>query len=57
MAYRTVYTLVPNDAYNGSSKDDIATFGFLMGTFPTAPTVFVFASQYHVAMEIVKNLL
>jgi len=49
-----VYYLLPATSYN-SSRTDIATFGFLYGTFPTAPTVFVFASQYKLAMEIVSS--
>lgn len=49
-----LHGLLPNDTLN-SSRADIATFGFLYGTFPTAPTVFVFASQYNLAMEIVSK--
>ncbi len=63
IAYRIVYSLVPgyasqpdepSDNIINSTRQDIATFGFLMGTFPTAPTVFVFASQYNIAMEVVS---
>lgn len=43
----------PHDLFN-ATRGDIATFGFLLGTFPTAPTVFVFASQYQLAMETVS---
>lgn len=46
----------PHDVSN-ATRGDIATFGFLLGTFPTAPTVFVFASQYHLAMETVAASL
>ena len=52
-AYLLVYKLEPHGALN-ATRDDISTFGFLLGTFPTAPTVFVFASQYKLAMEIVS---
>ena len=64
IAYRIVYTLVPgyqpqsdepSDATFNSTRQDIATFGFLLGSFPTAPTVFVFASQYNIAMEVVRT--
>ena len=48
-----LHGLLPNETLN-SSRADISTFGFLYGTFPTAPTVFVFASQYSLAMEIVS---
>ena len=55
MAYRVLYILLPNGVDNATAtQDDIATFGFLLGTFPTAPTVFVFASQYSLAMEVVN---
>ena len=30
-------------------------FAFLYGTFPTAPTVFVFANQYKIMPELVAN--
>ena len=54
VAYRVLYILLPNGVNNvTASQDDVATFGFLLGTFPTAPTVFVFASQYSLAMEVV----
>ena len=55
IAYRVLYILLPNGVNNSTaSQEDIATFGFLLGTFPTAPTVFVFASQYFLAMEVVS---
>ena len=55
VAYRVLYILLPNGVDNATAtQDDIATFGFLLGTFPTAPTVFVFASQYSLAMEVVS---
>ena len=55
VAYRVLYILLPNGVNNvTATQDDIATFGFLLGTFPTAPTVFVFASQYSLAMEVVS---
>lgn len=31
---------------NGSSIDSLSSFGFLYGTFPTAPSLFVFISKY-----------
>lgn len=57
IAYRALYTVLPHGIDNGTAtQEDIATFGFLLGTFPTAPTVFVFASQYSLAMEIVSAI-
>ena len=32
-------------------QTDLATFGFLYGTFPTAPTVFVIALQYGIETQ------
>ena len=57
VAYRVLYILLPNGVRNLTTQDDIATFGFLLGTFPTAPTVFVFASQYSLAMEVVSTCI
>ena len=57
VAYRVLYLLLPQGVDNvTATQEDIATFGFLLGTFPTAPTVFVFASQYSLAMEIVSPI-
>lgn len=39
---------MPNDA------SSLAIFGFLYGSLPTAPTVFVFACQYNVAVKQVR---
>lgn len=36
---------------------DLSTYGFLYGTFPAAPTVFVFATQYNLDVDLVSNLL
>ena len=55
VADRILYLILPHYGANATiSRDNISTFGFLYGTFPTAPTVFVFASQYNLAMEIVS---
>ncbi|XP_013785956.1 integral membrane protein GPR155-like [Limulus polyphemus] len=42
---------------NDSSVDikDLANFGFLYGTFPTAPTVFIFAGQFGLSTEMVAS--
>lgn len=32
---------------------DWSTYGFLYGTFPAAPTVFVFATQYVLDIDLV----
>lgn len=33
---------------------DFSTYGFLYGTFPSAPTVFVFATQYALDVDLVS---
>lgn len=38
---------------NASDTQDLATYGFLYGTFPSAPAVFVFASQYSLDVDLV----
>lgn len=30
-----------------------SNYGFLYGTFPTAPTVFVYAAQYNIEVDMV----
>ena len=32
---------------------DLSNFGFLYGTFPTAPGVFVYATQFNVDADVV----
>ena len=34
---------------------DISTFGFVFGTFPTAPSVFVFASLFKCGVSLVSS--
>ena len=36
---------------------DISTFGFVFGTFPTAPSVFVFASLFKCGVSLVSYCL
>lgn len=33
---------------------DLSNFGFLYGTFPTAPGVFVYATQFNVEADLVS---
>lgn len=37
-----------------NASQSLSMYGFLYGTFPTAPSVFLFASQYGVAQDIVS---
>ena len=34
---------------------EISTFGFVFGTFPTAPSVFVFAALFHCGTNVVRS--
>ncbi|XP_053656255.1 lysosomal cholesterol signaling protein isoform X2 [Cherax quadricarinatus] len=43
-----------NDA---NETADFSNYGFLYGTFPTAPGVFVFASQYNIAVDLVASAM
>lgn len=40
--------------YNETETSDLSTYGFLYGTFPSAPTVFVFATQYSLDVDLVS---
>ncbi|XP_065582586.1 lysosomal cholesterol signaling protein-like isoform X2 [Artemia franciscana] len=42
---------------NASDSADLANYGFLYGTFPTAPSVFVFATQYNLVPEMIAGAL
>lgn len=39
-----------------NSTAQYSMFAFLYGTFPTAPSVFLYASQYGVGMDLVSIL-
>lgn len=39
---------------NASDTKELSTYGFLYGTFPAAPAVFVFATQYSIDIDLVK---
>lgn len=41
---------------NSSETLDLSTYGFFYGTFPTAPGVFVFATQYLIDVDLVSIL-
>lgn len=40
--------------FDNGTVESIASFGFLYCTFPTAPTVFIYASQYSIVVPIVN---
>ncbi|KAK5638085.1 hypothetical protein RI129_012380 [Pyrocoelia pectoralis] len=42
---------------NTSETVDWSTYGFLYGTIPSAPTVFVFASQYNVDIDLIATAM
>ena len=61
--YRLVLPLVTREVVglmkpgiSPNDTSDLSNYGFLYGTFPTAPSVFVFATKYEVATDMVKKL-
>lgn len=42
---------------NSTNIADLSTFGFLYGTFPAAPGVFVYATTYSLDTDLVSNIL
>lgn len=43
--------------FNKSETLDLSTYGFLYGTFPSAPTVFVFATQYMIDVDLIASAM
>ncbi|KAL3271094.1 hypothetical protein HHI36_021590 [Cryptolaemus montrouzieri] len=44
-----------NSGYNVTDTVDLSMFGFLYGTFPSAPAVFVFATQYTLDIDLIAS--
>lgn len=44
---------ITNSGYNFTETTDLSTFGFLYGTFPAAPGVFVVATRYNTDVDLV----
>lgn len=42
-----------NAGADANETVDLANFGFLYGTFPTAPGVFVYATHFNVEVDLV----
>ena len=53
IGYVVIDLFLPATVMN-TSVEKIASFGFLYCTFPTAPTVFIYAAQYSVAVPVVS---
>ncbi|XP_056633190.1 integral membrane protein GPR155 [Diorhabda sublineata] len=43
--------------YNETETVDLSTYGFLYGTFPSAPTVFVFSTQYSIDIDLIASAM
>lgn len=56
IGYVVVSGIMPN-VYLNTTSEEVASFGFLYCTFPTAPTVFIYASQYSISESIVSGLV
>lgn len=54
---REVVSLLQPGGSNTSQTLDLSTYGFLYGTFPAAPTVFVFASQYGIDVDLIASAM
>lgn len=52
---REVVSLL-NAGIDANDTISLSNYGFLYGTFPTAPGVFVYAIQYDLAVEMVNNI-
>ena len=46
-----------NAGTNANETLSLSNFGFLIGTFPTAPGVFVFAVQFEVAVQLIASAM
>lgn len=54
---REVVSLVLQvSGHNMSEVQDLSTYGFLYGTFPSAPGVFVYATSYGLDVDLVMDL-
>ncbi|XP_059478612.1 integral membrane protein GPR155 isoform X2 [Neocloeon triangulifer] len=42
---------------NETETSDYSTYGFLYGTFPAAPGVFVFATQYNIDVDLIASAM
>lgn len=49
----TVLLINPGATHNETVE--LGTYGFLYGTFPTAPGIFVFAMQYNIAADLIAT--
>lgn len=48
---------ITNAGSNFTETTDLSTFGFLYGTFPSAPGVFAVASHYNTEIDLVSNTI
>lgn len=46
---------ITNAGFNFTETTDLSTFGFLYGTFPAAPGVFVVATRYNTDVDLVSS--
>jgi predicted permease len=48
---------ITNAGGNFTETTDLSTFGFLYGTFPSAPGVFVVANQYNCDIDLIASAM
>ena len=53
---RQVVLLLNPGGTDANMTDSFTTFGFLYGTIPTAPTVYLFATLYKQSMDVVCTI-
>ncbi|CAH1408234.1 unnamed protein product [Nezara viridula] len=50
-------SILHSSDYNSTSVTDLSTFGFLYGTFPAAPGVFVYATTYGLDLDLIAGAM
>ena len=50
---RELVSLLQSGVSSSNETSDLSDFGFLYGTFPTAPGVFVYSTQFNVDPDLV----
>ncbi|XP_032682563.1 integral membrane protein GPR155 isoform X2 [Odontomachus brunneus] len=46
-----------NAGYNDTETRDLSTYGFLYGTIPTAPALFIFTLRYNIEIDLIASAM
>ncbi|XP_074658846.1 lysosomal cholesterol signaling protein-like [Tubulanus polymorphus] len=49
------FVIVFDAGANSTITDELSSFGFLYGTIPSAPTVFIYATQYNIVTDLIAS--